>query len=213
MERKQRRCSIEDCANVHYGRDLCAKHYMYYYRRNKLLVRSAREPNDIISKGDVGFIKVRNKKQKLIATAIIDKEDIARCSNFKWSKNNDYIATYDGNLSMYLHNFILNRNGDRVVIVDHENRNKCDYRKKNLRICTHSDNHANTNVQKNNTSGFKGVYRLGVKWCSQVRKDGKNYYLGLFSTKIDAAKAYNKKALELFGEFAAPNIINKKEVQ
>jgi hypothetical protein len=36
---------------------------------------------------------------------------------------------------------------------------------------------------------------------------GFRYYLGLFKTEIDAALAYNKKALELYGDNAKLNII------
>jgi len=39
----------------------------------------------------------------------------------------------------------------------------------------------------------------------QVTVNGKQRYLGLFLDPIEAAKAYDRAALEAFGEFAVPN--------
>ena len=38
--------------------------------------------------------------------------------------------------------------------------------------------------------------------------DGKRKYLGLFDDEEDAARAYNDKAVELFGEYANVNILD-----
>ncbi len=58
-------------------------------------------------------------------------------------------------------------------------------------------------MQRNNKSGYKGVHFAQNKWHVEVR--GK--HVGYFDDVKDAARAYNEKALELFGEFANLNII------
>lgn len=95
--------------------------------------------------------------------------------------------------------------------LDHLNRVSTDNRWENLRECNYAQNGSNTTKYKNNTSGFKGVCwnKNAQKWRSQIKYEGKTHYIGSFSNKIDAAKAYNKKTLEIFGEFAYQNIIKE----
>ena len=58
-----------------------------------------------------------------------------------------------------------------------------------------------------NTSGYKGVYlhKPLKKWKAMITHNGKLLYLGLFSAPLEAAEAYDKKAVELFGSFALLN--------
>lgn len=74
----------------------------------------------------------------------------------------------------------------------------------NLRPATRAQNCQNTGISKANTSGFKGVCynRTAGKWQSQIRKDGKRTYLGLFGTAEEAHAAYCRAATEMHGEFA-----------
>jgi len=44
------------------------------------------------------------------------------------------------------------------------------------------------------------VDKFYPKWIAQIRKHRKGIYLGEYKTEEDAAKAYDKKAIELFGE-------------
>lgn len=63
--------------------------------------------------------------------------------------------------------------------------------------------------KKEKTSIFRGVskHRSG-KWYACISHNGQpTKRIGLFVDEIDAAKAYNKAALELHGEFAKLNII------
>lgn len=92
------------------------------------------------------------------------------------------------------------------LIVDHINGNPLDNRKVNLRVVTAQQNSFNTAARKF-SSNYKGVSKRNRRkpWEVNITHDGKDYYLGTFSNEDDAAKAYDKKAKELFGEFARLN--------
>jgi hypothetical protein len=60
------------------------------------------------------------------------------------------------------------------------------------------------NVPK--TSKYVGVYLVkNGKWSAQIRQNPIRYYLGTFDNEDDAARAYDEKALELYGENAKLN--------
>jgi len=91
--------------------------------------------------------------------------------------------------------------------IDHRNCNGLDNRRRNLRVCTNGQNQQNRLPQKNCSSSYKGVSwkKQSRKWFAQIGRNSKNYFLGYFHIEIDAARAYDKKAKELFGEFAHLN--------
>jgi hypothetical protein len=83
-----------------------------------------------------------------------------------------------------------------------------DYRRSNLRVASRQQIVFSRKVSRNKKySKYKGVSMRRGKWIAAINKDGKRYNLGTFKNEIDAAKAYNAKALELFGEFAWLNEI------
>jgi group I intron endonuclease len=61
-------------------------------------------------------------------------------------------------------------------------------------------------IHKNKTSKYVGVLfeRRRNKWVASIYHN-KKYYLGQFDNEEDAAKAYDKKSLELYGEDAITN--------
>jgi hypothetical protein len=91
--------------------------------------------------------------------------------------------------------------------IDHKNRIRDDNRFENLRLITKSTNAVNSIKQKNRTSNYKGVYwnKQKNKWQAQIMKNYKQYYLGSFDDPIEAAKVYDKKAIELFDDYAVLN--------
>lgn len=91
------------------------------------------------------------------------------------------------------------------ALVDHINGNIYDNRRQNLRRATPQQNAWNSKMPVTNTSGFKGVSRSGARFTAQIGYNRKLRRLGTFSTAEEAAEAYDKAAIELFGEFAALN--------
>ena len=61
-------------------------------------------------------------------------------------------------------------------------------------------------MKSNNSSGYKGVCLVkNGKYRSKIMKDRKPIHIGYYSTPEEAGEAYDKKAKELFGEFAKLN--------
>lgn len=152
-------------------------------------------------------------------TSLIDDCDI-ELADLKWS------AKWDGKQSFYavrntLHitgrkqtyqhraimERILNRQLSSNEYVDHKNHNTLDNRRENLRLTVGGQNRANSTTSKNNTSGYKGVTwsKKDNRWKAQIKVNYKNKNLGSYLTAEDAAIAYNKAAVENFGEFALLN--------
>jgi HNH endonuclease/AP2 domain len=88
--------------------------------------------------------------------------------------------------------------------LDHIDGNRANNRIENLREASRTDNNRNVAIQRNNTSGYKGVslMRRDNVWVAQITVNRKNYFLGRFATPEEAHAAYCKAAKELHGEFA-----------
>lgn len=89
--------------------------------------------------------------------------------------------------------------------IDHINGNTSDDRLVNLREATRSQNLGNRKLNKNSSTGFKGVSKSGKRYKAYVNKDGKRHWLGLFDSAAAAAEAYGIAARSLHGEFARTN--------
>jgi len=91
--------------------------------------------------------------------------------------------------------------------VDHIDGNPRNNNPSNLRLATHGQNQQNGRCYRNNGSKLRGVHwhKQHRKFCVSIQKDNKRVHVGLYKNKTEAALAYNKAAIDLFGEFARLN--------
>ena len=152
--------------------------------------------------------------------ALVDDEDFEYLNQFKWSLGKDGYAIRcfrEGGKtkSILMHRELLNLENVPNIKVDHIFHDKLDNRKEMLRLCSTSQNGMNRVKQNRPSSSiYKGVFfhSIAKKWQAQIRYNKKVKNLGLYLTEEEAAKAYNEKAKELFGEFALLNEIKDRGI-
>ena len=145
--------------------------------------------------------------------AIIDGVD-ADLATRKWHaqragiKSDDHYAAArpKGKGVAFLHRLILARIIGRPLapgeITDHIDGNKLNNRRANLRLATFAENTRNRALNKNNTSGYKGVKKSGDRWMARIKFNKQQIYLGTFDTPKEAHAAYCEAARKYHGEFA-----------
>ena len=91
--------------------------------------------------------------------------------------------------------------------MDHKDRNSLNNHISNLRWCTKEENQHNRSKNKNGTSMYKGVsfHKPLNKWRAYIKHNVQRIHLGYFNDEADAGRAYDRKANELFREFANLN--------
>lgn len=143
--------------------------------------------------------------------AIVDAEDFEWLMQWKWQAGKHRVgwrAVRTAKLPMR-QSFLMHRqimNCQDGMVVDHINGNTLDNRRSNLRICNHQENRFNSRQHRpNKHAQFKGVHPNRDKWRAIIMKDRKYIHIGTFPTQEDAARAYDEKAVELFGEYACLN--------
>jgi hypothetical protein len=94
-----------------------------------------------------------------------------------------------------------------AMLVDHRDRNGLNNTRANLRLATHSENHCNSRSRLKNPTGYKGVSWDASKgmWRAQIRSGGVQYHIGRFEDPEEAARAYDRQARVLHGDFARLN--------
>ena len=151
--------------------------------------------------------------------AIVDADDYEQLAQFKWyalkdSKNDTFYAyRQEKRKGILMHRQILSAPAE--MLCDHINHNGLDNRRANIRLCTNAQNQHNQRPHTGCSSCYKGVCwnQNKTKWQAYIRLNNRKYHLGCFDYEIDAALAYDDKAVELFGEFACLNFTHRPEMK
>lgn len=119
-----------------------------------------------------------------------------------------YYVRREDDKTCYMHRDVMEKHLGRPLSsnerVDHIDGNGLNNSIENLRLCTPSQNAANRPPIRGRK--YKGLYKTrNNKWSAQITFNYKKISLGVYLTEIEAARAYNEKAKELFGEFARLN--------
>lgn len=135
----------------------------------------------------------------------VDDDDYSYLSKYRWHLAKGYARVKLANSPVLMHRKIMMC--PKGLYVHHKNHDGLDNQRHNLVVCTSSQNLASRSKNKNNTSGFKGVWlaRPTGKWVAEITIERKARKIGHFFSKEDAARAYDKEALRYFGEFAVLN--------
>lgn len=138
--------------------------------------------------------------------AKVDDADFEYLSRFKWRLTEGYAVT--GVQSTRMHRMIRPEAGE--LDIDHEDGDRLNNQRVNLRVCTRSQNIQNSRprVCATKTSRFKGVNWNAAtsKWRARIKAGGRHLPLGCHISEVDAAIAYDRAALCHFGEFARTNL-------
>jgi hypothetical protein len=118
--------------------------------------------------------------------------------------------------TIYLHKYIAekwmaDKFTDDINLVGAINGDKLDCRIENLMLRSKATMSRQRKTRA--MSGYTGVSKDGSKFRAVIAVDRKHIHLGMFDTPEEAAVAYNKKSIELFGDRAKINVVKVQPVK
>jgi hypothetical protein len=138
--------------------------------------------------------------------AYVDAEDFEWLNQWRWHVcGSGYAGRHENGKLIFMHRAIMKP--PKGMVVDHINGNRFDNTRANLRNVTPQENLHNTRKQAGTSSIYKGIYyqkNMG-KWYAEAKYRGARSRAGPFEEEAEAGRAYDRMAVELFGERAWPN--------
>jgi hypothetical protein len=137
--------------------------------------------------------------------AVIDATDVPLVERWNWyaivRPRAVYAARRDRRRIILLHRAILGEPSG--LEVDHIDTDGINNRRINLRQATHTENAWNSRLPVTNTSGLKGItwHPRNAKWHARIKIDGKQHWLGMFASPVEAHAAYCAASARMRGEF------------
>jgi hypothetical protein len=141
--------------------------------------------------------------------AMVSQSKWAAVSKYAWYLGKSgYVTCYElGKISLhrFIYTLILKERPPKGFCIDHIDRNPLNNTDQNLRLATPQENSFN----KSSTTNTKGVKKISEgNYTASIVKDGQKHEIKGIPTAEQAANVYNMMAEDLFGVFAAKNIVN-----
>lgn len=192
------------------GHPMCNKHYKQFLKHGKFLDNNPRtiyDRNEIKIYGDIAYIDIYDKNCNVVATAMVDAEDVDKVKDIKWklSESGYAINSSRNNDNIHMSKLIMGTKN----IVDHRNHVTLDNRKCNLREATKSQNAMNSLYSSSKCADHvKGVCKLkSGRYYAHIKINQKMINLGVYDTQNEALFARLIGEKYLFDEFQAPRKI------
>ena len=191
----------------------CKRHYNQMYRHGRILESTIYDKNDYVFEENIAKIILKDKDQNIICEAIIDRNDYEKISKYKWYESAGYCVTkgVDHNNGIDIANVIFDDYENRY---DHQNHNKLDNRKTNLRPVTCHQNAMNMGKKRTNKSGVTGVQRQNPnspRWIATITYNYQSIWLGA-DIDFDKMVVERLKAEARYFKEYSPNYNNEKNL-
>jgi hypothetical protein len=135
----------------------------------------------------------------------VDAADYEWLSPHTWSCHGGYAARHVKGKRIFMHREIMRP--PKGMVVDHIDGNKLNNCRVNMRNCTPAENHRNRIKGIGASSRFRGVSlrKESGKYRAETRFHGAPVYLGIYDNEVEAARAYDRWAVEQGIEHARLN--------
>ena len=194
------------------GVPYCKKHYNHMYRYGHIIEKTIYDKNDYINNNDgTTSIVLRDVHQNVKGYCVIDTEDVDKVKEYKWylCSSGNYCITkgINKNSGTDIGNVIFN---DFEAIIDHQDHDRLNNKKSNLRKVTFQQNSMNMGKKYNNTSGVTGVQKQVYRkiwtgrWTANITYNYKSIWRGCYKTFDEAVVARLEAEAEYFKEYS-PN--------
>lgn len=163
-----------------------------------------------------GAVKVPIRDHGQVVWTTVSVQDYGLVMARRWHIDSSGYARaiVPGGIPIWLHRLVAR--APSGVLVDHRFGNLLDNRRSMLRWATPSENSANRRRdRRGRSSRFRGVtlHKQTGRWQAAIKHHNRCRYLGLFRDEMEAARAYNAAALEVWGAFAILNRLPASEAQ
>lgn len=204
------------------GYTLCSKHMHQLFKYGEFkdsIPRTNQDLNDYVIKDDIAIFNTYGQNNIKNGEFIIDREDVEKIKYKKWRLSASHVVTGQSALKKqrdvaHVIMGVSKEDCQNGLVVDHINGDPLDNRKKNLRVCTQSDNIKNKSFFSKNTSGFIGVSydKKRNSFDSEIHNESIRCHLGRIKDfKLAVYKRFIAEIL-VFKQYANRNLLKRKFV-